>query len=410
MNKYKFTKKLCVFLGIFALVFVVTACGQAQQPPLESTQDNAVSDTSISVEDVQGITIGVLAPLTGPVAQFGVPVFQGLSLYIDAFNALGGLQINVEVYDEEGNPANAVIGYNWLVDQGMVALLGSVTSGATLAVVPFANEDNMPVISATSTHYNVTVNAETGEVWHNVFRASFIDPFQGEKMAEFAHEILQAQTAAILFNNEIDYSIGLTDTFYQRAIELGIEILIVEAFSDGNVDFLGQLTNIAALDPDVLFIPAYTQDVALIGPQSVQAGLDTILLGADGWTNAAYYLADPSSIEGAFFLSGFSVDYPDPIVQDFIYRYYNEFGTPPNMFAAQAYDAAMILVAALQLAVADGFAPGTDAFSDAVIAHMSATDLHAVTGHITFDSQNNPQKTAFIIQVVDGEEILWGSF
>lgn len=403
--------KLSKMFGAIFLSLFFVACAAAADPGTAepvATTDQPATDPNGELSDT--VTIGVLAPLTGALAQFGVPVYNGINLYIDAFNEQGGLQIQLISFDEEGSPTEAVLGYNWLIDQGMATLIGSVTSGSTLAVVPFANEDNMPMISATSTHANVTVNADTGEVWHNVFRASFIDPFQGEKMAEFASEILEAQTAAILFNNETDYSIGLRDTFEARAQELGIEILTIEAFSNDTVDFVGQLTNIAAVNPDVLFIPAYAQDIALIGPQSVIAGLDTVMIGADGWDSAVFSLADPSSIEGSFFLSGFSAEDPTPIVYSFITRYEDRFGYVPNMFAAQAYDAAMIMVAAVQQAILDGYTPNTDDFNNAVIANMAATDIYAVTGHITFDQYNNPQKTAFIIEIIDGDEILWGTF
>jgi len=357
------------------------------------------------------VLIGVLAPMTGPVAQFGMAVHQGLSLYIEQFNARGGLQIRFETYDEEGDIVNAVVGYNHLVDQGVTAIIGAVTSGPTMAVVPLAYEDNMPMITASATHAGVTFNAAENRVFTNMFRSCFIDPFQGQKMAEFAVEVVQAQTAAILFNNEVDYSIGLKEAFEARAAELGLEVVAVEAFQVGTIDFRGQLTNIAATNPDVLFVPAYYQDIALVGPQHIGAGLqDTVLLGADGWATTIEFMEEPHSLNGAFFLTGFSSDVQDDRVQQFITDYQEAFGEMPNMFAAQAYDAAMILISAIELALADGHEAGTTEFKAAVIANMSATDLTGVTGHVTFDSYNNPQKTAVILEVVNGEETFWGYF
>jgi len=280
----------------------------------------------------------------------------------------------------------------------------------TMAVVPLAFEDNLPMITATSTHANVTVNRDTGEVFTNMFRSCFIDPFQGQKMAEFAYEELGAQTAAILFNNENDYSIGLMQAFEAKLGELGVEIVAVETFQTGAVDFQSQLTNIAAQNPDVLFIPYYYQSIALIGPQSVAAGLDTTLIGADGWATILDFMADPSSLEGAYFLTGFSPDVEDPRVQEFIAAFTAANGIGPNMFAAQAYDAAMILFAAIEAAIADGFAPHDAGWNESVIAHMAATDLTGVTGHITFDQYNNPQKTAVILTIENGQERFWGYF
>jgi branched-chain amino acid transport system substrate-binding protein len=357
------------------------------------------------------VVIGILAPLTGPAARFGIAVRDGAMLYIDGFNALGGLQIRPIIFDEEGDIGQAVVGYATLVDQGISALIGSVTSGPTMAVVPEANADGMPMITATSTHYNVTVDAD-GNVWNNVFRSCFIDPFQGTKMADFAHTVLGAQTAAILYSNDIDYSIGLMEAFVERAGELGLSIVATEVFAADAIDFVGQLTNIAAVNPDVLFVPAYVEPVALIGPQSVQAGLDTVILGADGWDGVLDIMTEGqrASLEGSFHMTGFTIEDETPMVQDFISRFTAATGNPPDMFSAQAYDAAMILISAIESALADGHSPDSDVFQASIIAHMAATNLTAVTGHITFDRYNNPQKTAVIIQFVNGEPRLWGIF
>ena len=356
------------------------------------------------------IIVGVLAPLTGPVAQFGTAVEAGVQLYTDQFNARGGVQIQLEWFDEEGSAALGVAGYYDLVDRGATAIIGAVTSGVTMAVVPLAFEDNMPMISATSTHLNVTVDADTGQVFTNMFRSCFIDPFQGYVMANFAAAEVGAQRVAILYNNEVDYSIGLKDAFELQAQALGLEIVAIERFQDTTIDFTPQLANIAGQSPDALFIPAYYQDIALIGPQSAGVGLDTVLLGADGWATILDFMDDTSSVEGAYFLTGFTPDIEDPRLQQFVADFYERTGLQPNMFAAQAYDAAMILFAAIEGAVASGYTANTPEFKAAVIANMAATDLTGVTGHITFDQYNNPQKTAIILHIDGGRETFWGYF
>lgn len=229
-------------------------------------------------------------------------------------------------------------------------------------------------------------------------------------MAEFAVEVLGAQTATILFAHDIDYSIGLRDSFVERASEIGLTILREETFSDETPDFTAQLTNLAAANADVIFIPVYNRHTALIGPQSVAAGLTSTMLGADGWAGTLDRIADASTVEGAFYLTGFTYESEDAHIIEFIERFEATYDLMPNMFAAQAYDAASILIAALQKAVADGLEPGSTEFKAATIAHMAATDMHGVTGHITFDRYNNPQKTAFILQIRDGEARFWGTF
>jgi branched-chain amino acid transport system substrate-binding protein len=268
------------------------------------------------------------------------------------------------------------------------------------------------MITATSTHLNVTVDSSTGDVWDNVFRSCFIDPFQGTKMADFAKEIVGAETAAVLYSNDIDYSIGLKEAFVARAEAIGLEVVATEVFAQDAIDFLGQLTNIAAANPDVLFVPGYVPHIALIGPQSAQVGIDAVLLGADGWDGVLDNMAEGqrATLDGSFHLTGFSVEEDNPIVQEFVNRFTTAVGNPPDMFSAQAYDAAMILIAAIERALGDGHAPNTTEFKQATISHMSATNLTGVTGHITFDHLNNPQKSAVIVQFADGEARLWGSF
>ncbi|MCL2838273.1 MAG: ABC transporter substrate-binding protein [Oscillospiraceae bacterium] len=388
---------LCLVVAMLMVIGLLAGCGGGGG-------GNGDADADV-------ITIGVLAPLTGGVAQFGTSVYRGLNLYIDQFNARGGLQIETITFDEEGNASLAVTGYNSLFDQNVTAIIGAVTSGPTMAVVPFAFEDNMPMITASATHAGVTV-ADDGTVFTNMFRSCFIDPFQGQKMAEFAVEVLEARTAAILFSNEIDYSIGLRDAFEEKARELGLEVVVVENFPDDAVDFRGQLTNIAQHNPDVLFVPAYVRHIALIGPQSAEVGLEgTTLLGADGWAGTVAFMEDVSSIEGAYFLTGFSPDVDDPMVQQFIRDYQARHGSIPDMFAAQAFDAAMILIDAIErtLAATD-YNPASEEFRIALIANMARTNLTGVTGHIAFDEFNNPQKTAVILNVADGVEVFWGYF
>jgi len=400
----KIRNLFAIILAMVMCLSILAACAG------DDEQETAGDAQGVADNGVEEVHIGMLAPLTGGVAYFGVSVQRGAMLYIDAFNALGGLQIRVTQRDEEGDPALAVTMYHDLYDQGVTAILGSVTSGPTMAVVPEAFNDGMPMISATSTHEGVTVNLDTGEVFTNMFRSCFIDPFQGEKMAEFVVEVLGAQTAAVLYSHEIDYSIGLYEAFVARAAEIGLGIVHVETFADEAPDFTAQLTNIAAANPDVVFIPVYNRHTALIGPQSAAVGLTATMIGADGWAGTLDAIADPSTVEGAFYMTGFTYESDEPHIVDFIERFYAEYGVMPNMFAAQAYDAAAILIVALQGAVDDGLEPGSREFKDAVIANMAATNMNGVTGNITFDEFNNPQKTAFIIQIVNGEARFWGTF
>jgi len=403
---------LALILAMVMCLSVLAACAGDETPPESSEGGETISsgEGSGSVDGVVTVDIGLLRPHTGGAAYFGNSVEMGAMLYFDAFNASSDWQVNVILRDDEGDIARAVTMYNDLVDQGVTAILGAVTSGPTMAVAPLAFEDGMPMITATATAAGVTVNQDTGEVFTNIFRACFIDPFQGVKMAEFAVEVLNAETAAVLFAHDIDYSIGLYEAFAERAGEIGLDIVRVESFADDAPDFMAQLTNIVEADPDVVFIPVYNRHTALIGPQSAAAGLTATMLGADGWAGTLEAIADASTVEGAYYLTGFTYESSEEHIVDFIDRFEAEHGIMPNMFAAQAYDAAAILVMAIEDALNANLEPGSEAFKQAVIANMGATDHNGVTGNITFDSYNNPQKTAFILKIVNGVATFWGTY
>ena len=363
------------------------------------------------------IKVGVLAPLTGAVAQYGNAVNNGVQMYFEELNAKGGIngkQVELVTYDEEGDPVKAVTGYNYLVDQGVVAIVGDVTTAPTVAVVAESQADGMPMITASATAEDVTCqlneDGSVAAVYENMFRSCFIDPFQGSKMAAFAKDQLSAKTAAVLYNMGSDYSVGCAKAFQDTAAEQGLEVVAVETYADGAVDFQSQHTNIAAKAPDVLFVPDYYSVIALVAQQAQSAGVKATMLGADGWDSVLGVVTDPALLEGAYYCSGYSTEDTRPEVQTFVANYKAKFNADPDMFAAQGYDAAMILAAAIEKAEASGAKAGSDDYRQAVIDALKATDMDCVTGHVTFNEYNNPEKTAAIINITGGAAKYWGNY
>jgi branched-chain amino acid transport system substrate-binding protein len=397
-------KRVLKIVLVVTLAVSLVACGGG----------NGGGTTNGGGGDDEPIKIGMFGPYTGAVAHFGIAVREGITLYVEQRNAAGGVngkQIELFQYDDEHDPIKAVTGYNFLLDQGVTAIIGGVTSGPTNAVVPTAFEDDMPMITASATHARVTYDAENDVVFTNMFRACFIDPFQGEKMADFAKNVLGAQTAAVIWNTGVDYSIGLKDAFLEKAAAIGLQVVANEAYGAEAVDFQSQLTNIAAVNPDVLFVPDYYNIIALMSLQARNAGVTATLLGADGWDGVVDNMDDVSPLEGSFHMSGFTLEDETPMVQDFISRFVARWGHEPNMFSAQGYDAAMILIAAIEeVEMTTDYEHGSDEYRRAIISAMAATNLEGVTGHITYDRYNNPIKSAVIIEVRGGEARFWGKF
>ncbi len=360
------------------------------------------------------IKVGWLGPLTGNVAQYGQAVKNGVDLYVEQLNAAGGIngkKIELVSYDEEGDATKAVTGYNSVMDQGVVAIIGSVTTAPTIAVVAESFADNTPMITASATAIPVTFNEETNQVYTNMFRSCFIDSFQGVTMARFAKNVLAADTAAVLYDNGDTYSTGVYDYFVNECAAQGIEVVATESYASGSVDFSGQLPDIAAAKPDVLFLPVYYNDVALIASQAAAAGITAPMLGVDGWSSVLDAVSDTALVEGAYYCSGYSVEDTRELVVNFLSDYAKKYnGATPNMFDAQGYDAAWILFDAIAAAEKSGKKYGTDEYKQAIIDAMAATNKEFVTGNVSFDSHNDPQKSAAIIQITGGAESFWGNF
>ena len=334
------------------------------------------------------IVIGGLAPLTGSVAQYGVAVDNAVKLAVDDINAKGGIlgkTIKYISYDEKGDPTEATNAYTRLVDQDkIVALIGDVTSAPCEAVAQQAARDKLPMITPSGTSEAITTYGE------NVFRACFIDPYQGQLMASYASKKLNAKTAAILFDNGDPYSSGIADAFEAAAKAVGMTITNKEGYASKSTDFNSQLTKIKAGNPDVLLLPVYYNDVVLIAKQAKDQGLTATLLGADGWDGVAAQLdaASADVVKNAYFCSQYSASSSDPALQNFLKTYKEKYNEEPNMFAVLGYDAMQIMAAAIEKA-------GTTD-SAAVIKALRETNYKGLTGTTTFDDKRNPVREAII--------------
>lgn len=334
------------------------------------------------------IVIGGLAPLTGGVAQYGLAVNNAVQLAVRDINAKGGIlgkQIKYVFYDEKGDATEATNAYSRLVDQDkIVALIGDVTSVPCEAVAQQAARDKMPMITPSGTTEAITTYGE------NVFRACFIDPYQGQLMADYAAKKLDAKTAAILYDTGDSYSSGIADAFEEAAKKLNITITNKEGYASKSTDFNTQLDKIKSSNPDVLLLPVYYNDVVLIAKQAKDKGLTSTLLGADGWDGVAAQLDGTNAdvVKNAYFCSQYSASSTDEALQKFLKTYKDTYNEDPSMFAVLGYDSMMIMAAAIEKA------GSTD--SDAIIAALKETNYKGLTGTTSFDDKRNPVREAII--------------
>ena len=353
------------------------------------------------------IVIGLLANTTGDAAVYGISVRNGAMLYIDELNAKGGINgktVKVIEYDDKGDPTESINAYSRLVSDGITALIGSVLTAPTLAVADETYEANMPQITASATAAGVTRldPGNSDDIRPNVFRSCFIDPFQGEKMAEYAAAKLGAKTAAVIYETGSDYSQGLADSFIAKCAQVGITVTNTEAYAHGDKAFQAQLTNIAASQPDVIFCPNYYEDDGLIVTQARQVGVTGTFLGGDGWAGVKDY-ASAADLEGSVYCSGYGAG-ANP---EFEAAYEAKYGQPiTGMFEPLGYDAAMLMCNAIAEAEKKGLEAGTDAYKQAIIDAMKATKgLEGLTGTFEFDQYNDPIKSASMMKLEGGAEV-----
>ena len=401
MKKMISRRNFLAAAGVVAAAGVLTACGGSSN----STAASASTAASGAAASGDTIKVGVMGPLTGDVSVYGKAVVNGATLYLKQVNANGGIngkQIEILTEDEQGDETQAVNCFTKLVDEGITALVGDVTTAPTLAVAAESADYNMPMVTASATAEAVTYDAETDTVNANVFRATFTDPYQGVHMADYAYEKLGYTEAAVIFEKGADYNEGLAENFINEFEAKGGTIVDDESYSKGDVDFKTQLTTIMGKNPQVVFCPNYYEDVSKILKQARDIGMTCPFLGGDGWDGLEGY-ATADQLKDAYFCA----NYAKGSNSDFENAYKEEYGEEyPNGFAPLGYDAAMTVVYGIQAAEDAGLAAGDDDYKQAVIDAIASGTIDGITGTFTFDEHHDPVKQTAILTYVDGKPVL----
>ena len=402
MKKMISRRSFLAAAGVVAAAGVLTACGGSSSSASTSTAASAAGSTAASGDTIK---VGVMGPLTGDVAVYGQAVVNGANLYLDQVNEKGGIngkQIESITMDEQGDATQAVQCFTKMCDEGIVGLIGDVTTTPTLAVAAESQDYNMPMVTASATAEAVTYDAETDTVYENVFRATFTDPFQGIKMADYAYQKLGYTKAAVIFKKGADYNEGLAENFVNEFESLGGTIVDEESYSDGDVDYKTQLTTILGKDPETVFCPNYYQEVGQILSQAESVGLTVPFLGGDGWDGLEGY-ATNDQLKDTYFCA----NYAKGSNSEFEDAYKAEYGQEyPNGFSPLGYDAAKTIVYGLQAAEDAGLEAGTDDYKQAVIDAIASGTIEGITGTFTFDEHHDPVKQTAILTYVDGKPVL----
>ena len=378
----KFNKKSLrmagVLLGVAMLGSIFAGCG-----------DEAKSDE---------IKVGANFELTGNVANYGSATLDGLKLAVKEANDAGGVngkKINLVTVDNKSEASEAVNAATKLIsDDKVKVVVGPAVTANVMAESQVADDNKIPVIAPDATSPAVTV--ENDKVKPFIFRSCFIDPQQGDVMATFASKDLKAKTAVVYVDSSSDYSKSLGQVFKEKFEAAGGKVVMEEAFLQKDQDFKATLTKIKTANADVIFIPAYYEEVGKIVKQARELGITQPLLGTDGWDDTKVVdIAGASALNNTFFSSHYSEK--DKDVQSFIESFKTEYGHAPNVFAALGYDAGKMLIDAIKRA-------GSDDPEKIQKALEETKDLQVGTGKITMDKNHNPIKSAVILEMKNGEK------
>jgi len=340
------------------------------------------------------LKLAIVVPLSGDVKTFGESTRDGAMMAFEEARELGW-QIEVVLADSKCDAQEAALAANKVIfEDGVKYIVGEVCSSASIPISEIAETEGVLQISPTSTNPDVTLN-EDGSTKEYVFRACFLDPFQGEVVASLAKE-LGADTAAVLYDVGNDYVKGLAEFFKASFEEMGGTVPVFEAYTKEDSDFSGILGKVAAANVDAIFLPDYYPKVNLIAAQVAERGITAQLLGADGWDSPELEVA---LLEGGMFSNHYSPADPRPVVQEFVAKYTAKYGAEPDALATLAYDAAWILLQAVSDAGVDDPAVVKDA--------MAAVRYDGVSGEITFDAQHNPVKSAAIVKIENGQKLFY---
>jgi branched-chain amino acid transport system substrate-binding protein len=339
----------------------------------------------------QAVKIGLITPLTGDVKTYGESAKNAFLIALEEYAKKGKYEIVPVIADDKNDPTEGQNGALKMITQDkVVAFAGPLTSKVAIPVSEIATKHKVPMVTGTATADKVTVYE--GKRKPYVFRACFIDPFQGKVAATFALKDLKAKTAAVLFDVGNDYSKGLAEVFKATFEKEKGTIVAFESYQKDDVDFSALTTKVAMKKPDLIFLPDYYNKVALIARQLRERAVKSILIGTDGWDSPELLKIGGSAIVGGYFTNHYSPERKDAVAERFIARYKEKHGITPDALGALTYDATMILLEALDKA--------KEPTGEEIVKGLSQLKgFHGVTGTISFDKNGDAVKSAVILKL-----------
>lgn len=382
-------KFLCMMMAVL-MVLAMAACGG-------EPANNGGNDTP----DATTVKIGGIGPLTGAYANYGLSEKNGAELAVKEINEAGGIagkQVELSYQDSQGDSESAVNAYGKLMDWGMEVSLGCVLSGENASVVAAARDDDVLLLTPSgSADKCIEGNSRA-------FRICFYDSYQGAAAAQYIKENNIVDTVGVLYQSDVDYSVGLYNAFVDQCGKLGITIAETQTFTAStSTDFSTQVNALVASGVKLVFIPIYAEEASTFLTQARgKFASDVYFFGADGLDGILGKVEqDPTIANNVLMLTPFAADNPSENVQSFVKKYQEAYGATPDQFAADAYDAVYAIKAAIEKA---GSTSG-----DALASALTSLTVEGVTGTMTWGSDGNTSKNASAILYYDGVGTLFDS-
>lgn len=347
------------------------------------------------------IKIGVVSELTGPNASYGNSVVKGMKLAVKEINDKGGIsgkKIELAIADDKSEPAEAANAMSKVLNQDKAKLaMGIFTSSNAIAACNVSESAKVPFLAIGATNPKVTLDKD-GKAKPNTFRVCFIDPFQGTVGANFVLDTLKLKKAVVLIDNSSDYSKGLAAFFKEAFTKKGGQILGEEAYLQKDTDFKAILTKIKTLNPEILYVPGYYEEVGKIIKQARELDIKAAFVGGDGWDSPKLVeIAGGPALENTYFTNHYSPDATNAESKAFVAAYQKEYNEKPDAPAVLGYDGAKLMADAITRA---GSTDGAK-----VSAALAATkDFPAVTGKTSLNATHDAVKSAVIIAFKDGKQ------